>query len=239
MLSQGFSNLRTILISGASRGIGRKIAERAVSDGHNVSLGVRNLETLKGLEVEENKNILMHKYDAKKLNLVEDWVKATNSYFGKIDTIIHSAGIFRKTNLNFKSGEEKDIEELWKVNVLGPWFLTRAAWKYLTKNTNSRIIVLVSMSGKRSKSSLAGYSASKFALMGLSQTIRNEGWNKGIRVTTICPSWVNTKMASGISSISKDEMTQPEDIASIVSKLLELPNSCIPFEIPINCNLES
>jgi len=95
------------------------------------------------------------------------------------------------------------------------------------------------MSGKRSKGNLAGYSASKFALMGLCQTIRNEGWGKGIRVTAICPSWVNTEMAAEIESISKEKMTQPEDIASLCSQLLEFPNSCIPFEIGINCNLEN
>ena len=79
---------------------------------------------------------------------------------------------------------------------------------------------------------------SKFALMGLSQTMRNEGWDKGIRVTTICPGWVNTDMASNVKSISKEEMTQPEDIASIVSTILKLPNTCVPFEVAVNCNHE-
>ena len=89
----------------------------------------------------------------------------------------------------------RDIEDLWKVNVMGPWILTKHAWKYLSLSNSSRIIVLVSMSGKRSKGSLASYSMSKFALMSLCQTMRNEGWDKGIRVTAICPGWVNTDMA--------------------------------------------
>ena len=152
--------------------------------------------------------------------------------------MIHCAGIFKNTKLNFNPGEEKDIEELWKINVLGPWILTKSAWKYLSKSSNGRIIVLVSMSGKRSKSNLAGYTASKFALMGLCQTIRNEGWDKGIRVSAICPSWVNTDMSKNIKDKSCNEMTQPSDIALLVSRILELPNSCIPFEVPINCNLE-
>ena len=121
---------------------------------------------------------------------------------------------------------------------MGPWLLTRAVWNELKNSNDSRIITLISMSGKRSKGDLAGYTATKFALMGLCQTIRNEGWNHGIRVTTISPSWVNTDMAKEVSTIEKDQMTQPEDIASIVSNILELPNSCIPFDISINCNLE-
>ena len=95
------------------------------------------------------------------------------------------------------------------------------------------------MSGKRSKGNLAGYTISKFGLMGLCQTIRNEGWNEGLRVTAFCPGWVNTDMAKEVNLIPKEEMTQPEDIALISSTLLKLPNSSIPFEIPINCNLES
>ena len=123
--------------------------------------------------------------------------------------------------------------------MLGPWLLTREVWEELKLNKNSRIITLVSMSGKRSKGNLAGYTASKFALMGLCQTIRNEGWNSGIRVTTISPSWVNTEMAKEVNNIEKSQMTQPEDIALIVSNILKLPNSCIPFDISVNCNLET
>ena len=121
---------------------------------------------------------------------------------------------------------------------MGPWILTKACWDNLSMNGAGRVIFLSSMSGKRSKGKLAGYTASKFALMGLCQTIRNEGWDRGLRVSTINPGWVNTQMASEVVSIKKEEMTQPEDIGSIVSKILELPNSCIPFEININCNLE-
>ena len=131
-----------------------------------------------------------------------------------------------------------DIEKVWKVNVMGPWILTKNVWKYLEKSKSGRIIILVSMSGKRSKGNLASYSISKFALMSLCQTMRNEGWEKGIRVTAICPGWVNTEMARDINHFPKEEMTQPIDIANICSNLLKLPNSSIPFEIALNCQLE-
>ena len=133
----------------------------------------------------------------------------------------------------------KDIEDLWKVNVMGPWILTKHAWKYLSMSNSARIIVLVSMSGKRSKGNLCGYSMSKFALMSLCQTMRNEGWENGIRVTAICPGWVNTDMAKEIKHYPKKDMSQANDIASICSNLLTLPNSSIPFEIALNCQLET
>ena len=145
---------------------------------------------------------------------------------------------YEKHNRPFNDDEMKDIEYLWKINVMGPWILTKQAWKYLSLSNSARIIVLVSMSGKRSKGNLASYSMSKFALMSLCQTMRNEGWEKGIRVTAICPGWVNTDMAKEINHFPKADMTQANDIASICSNLLDLPNSSVPFEIALNCQLE-
>ena len=74
--------------------------------------------------------------------------------------------------------------------------------------------------------------------MSLCQTMRNEGWNEGIRVTAICPGWVNTDMAKGINHFPKEDMTQTTDIANICSNLLELPNTSVPFEIALNCQIE-
>ena len=234
--------MREILLTGASRGIGKAIALKLLKEGHSISLGVRNKEDLINTdldpELNDPKRFIVHKYEATDKCSSKEWVENTVKAFGKINTIIHCAGIFKRTSLIFNDNEIKDIEYLWKVNVLGPWILTKDAWKYLSMNNSSRIIVLVSMSGKRSKGDLASYSMSKFALMSLCQTMRNEGWNKGIRVTDICPGWVNTDMAKEISHYSKEDMSQPTDIANICSNLLQLPNSSVPFEIAFNCQLE-
>ena len=234
--------MRKILISGASRGIGKAIALKLLREGHSISLGVRKKEDLVNTPLDPNSNnkkrFVVHPYDATDINSSKIWVESTFKTFGEINTIIHCAGIFKRTTLIFNDNEMKDIEDLWKVNVLGPWVLTKDAWKYLERSNSGRIIVLVSMSGKRSKGNLASYSMSKFALMSLCQTMRNQGWNKGIRVTAICPGWVNTDMAKDINHFPKEEMTQTNDIANICSNLLKLQNSSVPFEIAINCQLE-
>jgi len=121
---------------------------------------------------------------------------------------------------------------------LAIWHLCRLSWDHLCTSGRGRIIVLVSMSGKRSKGDLAAYSSSKFALMGLCQTMKYKGWDKNIRVSAICPSWVNTTMAQNISTLDKSSMTQPEDIAEICSTILKLPTQSVPFEIALNCNYE-
>ena len=234
--------MRTILISGASRGIGQSIALRALEDGHRISLGLRNFDDVRGSKLDPDisgsNKILLNNYEANDPKTAKEWVNNTLVHFKKFDSLINCAGIFKRTSFSFSDIEEQDIYQLWKINVMAPWHLTKEAWKPISSNGKGRIIFLVSLSGKRSKSNLAGYTMSKFALMGLCQTIRNEGWDKGIRVTAICSGWVNTDMAAEVKSIRKEQMTQPKDIASISSNLLTLPNTCVPFEVSINCNLE-
>ena len=235
--------MRKIIISGASRGIGKAIALKLLNEGHYISLGVRKKEDLINTSLDPKLNnterLIVNYYNAIDQNSSKEWVERTVKTFKTIDTIIHCAGIFKRTGLIFNDNELLDIDNLWKVNVMGPWILTKDAWNYLSMSNSGRIIVLVSMSGKRSKGNLASYSMSKFALMSLCQTMRNEGWEKGIRVTAICPGWVNTDMAKEINQFQKKEMTQPIDIAEICTNLLALPNSSVPFEIAINCQLET
>ena len=68
--------------------------------------------------------------------------------------------------------------------------------------------------------------------------MRNEGWDQGIRVTAICPSWVNTDMARAVTAVQPAEMTQPGDLATLSSTLLSLPEASVPFELAMNCSLE-
>ena len=244
--------MRTLLISGASRGIGRAVAERALADGHRLSLGLRDLEALKQTPLDPalagSDKVLLCPYAAEDPAAAQAWVEATSNYFGGFDSVIHNAGIFSRVPLLFESGEEQEIAHIIDVNLMGPWWLTRAAWPQLASHGEGRIQVLVSMSGKRSKGRLAAYSASKFALLGLCQTMRNEGWAAGIRVTAICPGWVNTDMAAAVhsgpsdrwptQSMEAEAMTQPEDIASMSAELLRLPNRAVPFELAVSSSLE-
>ena len=182
--------------------------------------------------------VLLHPYDAEDPAAADAWVQASTAHFGGFDSVIHSAGIFSRAGVLFEAGQEEEINRTMAVNLMGPWWLTRAAWPQLAAHGEGRLQVLVSMSGKRSKGRLAAYTASKFALLGLCQTMRNEGWEAGIRVTAICPGWVNTDMAAAVQAIPAEAMTQPQDIADLSADLLRLPNSAVPFELAINCTLE-
>ena len=234
--------MRTILISGASSGIGLNIAYRELKNGNRISIGIRDLESVKGSIIDPSnwskEKMLINKYDALNKLSAKEWVENTLNKFGAFDTLINCSGILSKIPFLYKEGDEEEILNTLNINFLAVWNLCRLSWEHLCKSNNGRIIVLVSMSGKRSKGDLAAYSSSKFALMGLCQTMKNIGWGENIRVTAICPSWVNTKMAENVSSLEKSKMTQPEDIAELCNTFLKLPIQSVPFEVALNCNYE-
>lgn len=240
---------RTVMVSGASRGIGRAIAERLLADGHRVSAGVRDPDALAAaadttlLRSQAPDRLLIHAYEASAAdgdrNGPRAWVEATTARWGGVDAVVHGAGVFSRVGLRFTDAEEEEIHRVLEVNLMGPWRLSRAVWPQLVASGDGRVLTLVSMSGKRVKGRLAAYSASKFALLALCQAMRNEGWDDGIRVTAICPSWVNTDMAAAVTAMPHEAMTQPEDLAASVSHLLALPAAAVPFEFSVNCQLET
>jgi len=234
--------MRTILISGASSGIGLNIAHRELRNGNRISIGIRDFDSINGSIIDPNKwpkeKLLINKYNALDNLTAEKWIKNTISNYGGFDSLINCSGVLSRIPFLYKEGDEEEILNTFNINFLAIWNLCRLSWENLSKSNNGRIIVLVSMSGKRSKGDLAAYSSSKFALMSLCQTMKNKGWKENIRVTAICPGWVNTKMADKISSLEKSKMTQPEDIAEICSTILKLPMQSVPFEIALNCNYE-
>ena len=233
--------MRTVVITGSNRGIGAAVARTLIKQGQRLCLAVRDPKSLSGTDLDPDlaPDCLMScPYDARVPKDAQRLVETTLNRFGSLDTLIHCAGILHRTPLLFSEEQRAEPDELWSVNVMGPWWLTRAAWPALVDSGRGRIQVLVSMSGKRCKGSLAGYTASKFALMGLCQTMRNEGWDQGIRVTAVCPGWVNTQMAAGVKTMPPEQMTQPEDLASLCAHLLTLPSAAVPFECAVNASLE-
>jgi NAD(P)-dependent dehydrogenase (short-subunit alcohol dehydrogenase family) len=228
---------KVILISGASRGIGRAVAQRLLEADYALSLGVRTPNTLHNTPLAPSERVLIYPYEAQDRAAPQAWVKATLDRWGRIDGLINCAGILRP--VRFEDEDEAVFDELFEINLKAPWRLSRAAYPYLKQSGQGRIINLVSMSGKRVKGKLAGYSISKFAFMALTQTMRNVGWEEGVRVTAICPSWVNTDMANSAQIMPAEAMTQPEDVADIVLTILRLPNTAAVGEVAINCNLET
>jgi NAD(P)-dependent dehydrogenase (short-subunit alcohol dehydrogenase family) len=223
---------RVAMISGANRGIGAAVAQALVEAGWRLSLGVRDPSQLVA-----GADVLVQRFDARVRGSERAWAEATAARFGRIDAVIANAGIMiPKTVLE---AEDAELDDLLEVNVKSPLRLVRAAWPWLAASGRGRVVTIVSLSGKRVKTARSGlYAVSKFAAMALTHAIRQAGWDAGVRATAVCPGFVATDMAFGLTNRAAHDMTQPEDLARIVAFLLELPNTASVAEIPINSTLE-
>ena len=231
---------RVILISGASSGIGLATAKYLLNEGYTLSLGVRNIEKTRELFSNfKSKNYIVNKFEATELSTIDSWVENTINKYGKIDGLVNNAGILKI--ISFNEGEIEDLNDLWKVNVVAPFYLTKLCMPHIKKRNNGRIINIASTDGKRYRESVSvGYSMVKHALVSMSHATRIEGWEDGVRVTALCPGAVETNLLNGIPGVtsSKDRL-QPETIANAVAYILSLPNTASVAEFPMNTRLES
>ena len=236
VINKTMTNDKVILISGASRGIGKAIAERLQQDGYRLSLGVRDSEVLKDCSITASETVLHYPFEATNKEPAKHWVANTLQQFGRIDGLINCAGLLRIHQL--EDEDESALDDMWEVNVKGTLRLTRAALPALKTSGEGRIINVVSMSGKRVKGLSASYNITKYAQLALTHATRNIGWEHGIRTTALCPSWVNTEMAAQAKPMPPEAMTQAEDVADMVASVLALPNTAHVNELTINCSLE-
>ncbi len=220
---------RVVMITGANRGLGKAIAEELAAKGWDLSLGMRRPVPAGAA--------LVHPFEATEPASAAAWVNATVERFGRIDAIVNNAGIMIPKSV--VDADEAELDAVLDVNLKGPWRLARAAWPHLAAAGEGRIVTIVSLSGKRVKAARSGlYSVSKFAALGLAHALRHAGWEAGVRSTAICPGFVATDMARGLTEKDPATMTQAADIARIVGLVLDLPNTASIAEVPVNCTIE-
>jgi len=180
---------RVIMISGASRGIGRAIAECLYDKGYAVSLGMRDPRgAAGGWATGDASRLFCHAFDAEDRTSFAPWLEATLARFGRLDGLVNNVGISNRFCI--EEGDEADLDRLLAINVKAPLFLTRLCLPHLRKSGSGRIVNIGSLSGKRVRNDNIAYAMSKFALMALSHGTRRIGWEDGVRVTAVCPaSW--------------------------------------------------
>lgn len=227
---------RVVMISGANRGIGAAVAAEMAAAGWRVSLGVRDPGAVATTWADEPA-ALVCRYDAEETGAAERWVAETVAAFGRLDALVNNAGIMIPKSV--VEAEEADIDRILGINVKAPMVLGRAAWPHLSATGRGRLVTLASLSAKRVKSAKSGlYSVSKFAALALAHAFRHAGFDAGVRSTAICPGFVATDMAAGITAVDPSEMTRPDDLARLVRTVIELPNSASVAELPVNFRLE-
>lgn len=223
---------RIAMVSGAARGIGRAVVERLLETGWSVSAGVRDK---RGLAASDS--LFLHHYDAENPDGGKAWVDATLARFGALHALVNAAGINTKATL--ADEDETALDALWAINVKAPMRLIRCALPALRRCGEGRVVNVASLSGKRVANENVGYAMSKFALIALTQAVRREGWDDGVRACAVCPGFVATDMTAQVASFPRERMSDKRDIAHLIETVMRLPNTATVGELLVNCRLEA
>lgn len=216
---------RVALVTGGSSGIGLAVARAFVAEGMRVVVAARGRERLERAAAELGKAALAVPCDVADPQQVEALVARAVERFGALHVLVNNAGMAAWGNV-------ADLPpERWRrvldVNVTGAFLCARAAWPHLASGDGGYVFNISSIAGKEGFGGASAYSASKFALMGLSESLGEEGAPVGVKVSAICPGYVDTPMVAG-ASVPPEEMIRPEDIAATCLYLLRLsPNACV------------
>jgi NAD(P)-dependent dehydrogenase (short-subunit alcohol dehydrogenase family) len=185
---------KVVLITGGSRGLGLLMARELACDGAKVSIVARD-----PVELDDARRELVGCHDAEVLALPCDirnrseaeWaVERTIERFGQLDVLVNNAGVIQVGPLEHM--QLQDFEDAMAVHYWGPLFLILAALPHLRRQGGGRIVNISSIGGKVAVPHLVPYSASKFALVGLSNGLAAELAKEGIYVTTVCPGLMRT-----------------------------------------------
>ena len=226
---------RVVLITGASRGIGKALALRLAEAGANIAITARTesdlalvAEDVKKLDVE----CLPCVCDVRKEDSVASMFDAVKAGLGHPDIVINNAGIYATAPVRGHSLETWN--DIVATNLTGAFLVSRASLDNMIEKRWGRIINISSVSGKVAEIYGAAYSASKFALIGLTQALALEVASYGITVNAICPGWVNTDMAVAqlndekwcqLNNLDPKEATELSQLAVPQMRFIE------PFEV--------
>jgi len=213
------------LITGAGKGIGRAIAKALAAEGVHVGLLARTKKDLLNL-AEELKSAgykcSMAIADVSDIQSVNKAVSALLNEMGNIDILINNAGIGKFGK--FLELEPAAWEEQIKINLFGVYYVTRAVLPQMIERQTGDIINISSTAGLKGSALTSAYSASKFGIMGLTESLMQEVRKQNIRVTAMTPSTVVTDLAirSNLINNNEEKLMHPEDLAELIVAQLKL-----------------
>lgn len=214
------------LITGGSRGIGKAIALALAEEGVNVAITGRNEEKLKEVVQEIERKGVKSAYavfDITSKTEVYGALEKLQKDFGKIDILVNNAGIAAFGGI--LEMEDEKWEEIVKTNLFGAYYVVKAVVPSMVERKTGDIINISSTAGLKGNAMTSAYSASKFGLIGMSESMMLDLRKQNIRVTTLMPSTIASDMSKEVLKITDgnpEKVLQPEDFAELVVDLLKL-----------------
>lgn len=228
---------RSAIVTGASRGIGRAIAEALGADGYALTLTARRPEPLaqaaqelsdQGFDVQQLAGDIGDKHR------IADVVRAHERRHGRLDVLVNNAGM----GVGAAAGEHqtKLVDLQLAVNLRAVILFYREALPLLkaaaAQNQSAQVINVASIAGRSPEAWLSVYSATKAGVIAYTHAMNKELGGDGIRSVALCPGWVDTEMAQFMHSrVAPEQMIRPSDIAAAVRFVLSLSPSAVVPEI--------
>jgi 3-oxoacyl-[acyl-carrier protein] reductase len=218
---------RKAIITGGGRGLGKATAIAFAKEGIDVAITGRNEAVLKET-VSELKalgvNAIYAAFDVSNYEEVQKSIKSLIDTLGSIDILVNNAGIAAFGSLN--DMEVNQWSQIIQTNVMGMYYVTKEVLPHLIAKNEGDIINVSSTAGLSGNATTSAYSASKFAVIGMSQSLMKEVRKNNIRVCTLTPSTIASDMSIDLGIAKKDSedsVLQPEDFAELIVSGLKLP----------------
>ncbi|WP_295162245.1 3-oxoacyl-[acyl-carrier-protein] reductase [uncultured Brachyspira sp.] len=218
---------KTAVITGSSRGIGKKIAETLAKEGVNMVVTATNFEkasnTANEIKSAYNVEALALQHDAKSSESCKDIIAEAIKKFGSIDILVNNAGITK--DMLVIQMEDNFWNDVISTNLSGAFYMSREAAKYMLRARKGKIINISSVIGKMGNAGQVNYSASKAGIIGMTKSMAKEFAPRNICVNAIAPGFIQTDMTDilsedtvkGIMSITPlKRLGTSEDVSNLV-----------------------
>lgn len=224
------STQKYAVITGGSRGLGKATAIAFAKEGMNVAITGRN-ESLLQEVVNEIKSYgveaIYAAFDVTNREEVKKGIASITSKFPKIDVLVNNAGIAKFGT--FLEMDEMDWINILNTNVLGMYYITKEILPMMVAQNEGDIFNVSSTAGLAGNPTTSAYSASKFAVIGMSESLMKEVRKNNIRVTTLTPSTIASDMSKelGLTDGDPERVLQPEDFAELIVATMKLPRRAL------------
>lgn len=227
---------KVTIITGASGGIGSELARRLAPLGVRLALCGRSEEKLARLQEEIQAlgaETMIWVGDITQEDAPAACVQAVLERFGRLDILINNAGL--ALSCPFAETTPQQFDDIMALNVRAPYFLTQAALPHLEQSDHATVLNIASVVGHKGYPLQSAYAASKHALIGMTKSLANEVYDRGIRVHIIAPGAVYTDMVKiSRPDLSPEGMILSEDIADIALFLLTHRTNAVIDEIQVH-----